>query len=124
MSHVREAAVGREEIRCRHARPHRAGAIVLSTVLGLWGATSVTPFAAVARAGTEPPCHGAAPTLVGTDGDDQIHGTDGPDVILALGGDDSVESGSGNDIVCLGPGNDAVFALAGRDLLIGGPGDV
>jgi Ca2+-binding RTX toxin-like protein len=57
-----------------------------------------------------------APTvagLVGTVGDDVIHGTNGPDVIYGMGG---------NDVVCAKKGDDNVYTLGGDDLIGLGPG--
>lgn len=64
-------------------------------------------------------CEGAVATQVGTGGDDEIDGTDDPDVIVALGGNDVVHAERGDDIVCGGSGNDAVYGGFGDDLLFG-----
>jgi Ca2+-binding RTX toxin-like protein len=72
---------------------------------------------------SEPTCFGAAATIVGTQGDDQIIGTPGPDVIVTLGGSDSVIGLAGDDRICLGDGNDIVLPGAGNDMIDGGPGD-
>src|SRR5262249_61789201 len=71
----------------------------------------------------ESTCFGAAATIVGTQGDDQIIGTPGPDVIVTLGGGDSVIGLGGDDRICLGDGNDIVLPGAGNDMIDGGPGD-
>lgn len=65
-------------------------------------------------------CMGFEATIVGTDSDDQIQGSDGNDVIAALDGDDTVRGGGGVDIICGGPGGDSVY---GRGHLLGGSGD-
>jgi hypothetical protein len=57
----------------------RAITIVVSLVLVL-GVSLPAPTLAAKR------CLGAEATIVGTKGDDVIHGTPGPDVILGLGG--------------------------------------
>jgi Ca2+-binding RTX toxin-like protein len=59
-------------------------------------------------------CFGAPATIVGSEQNDQINGTSGPDVIVTLGGGDSVVAGAGDDRVCTGDDSDSV---------LGGPGD-
>jgi Ca2+-binding RTX toxin-like protein len=71
----------------------------------------------------ESTCFGAAPTIVGTQGNDQLIATPGPDVIVTLGGDDSVISAGGDDRICLGPGNDIALPGDGNDSIDGGPGE-
>ena len=67
-------------------------------------------------------CFGAEATIVGTEGIDQIFGTDGPDVIATLSGDDSVVGGAGNDRICTGAGSDGVLGEVGDDSIDGGEG--
>jgi Ca2+-binding RTX toxin-like protein len=82
-----------------------------------------------------------APPIVGTDGDDNLLGTqcadvidgragndnivarDGNDVIFGGDGDDHIVAGAGNDIIHAGAGNDIVFAGTGNDIIFGGSGD-
>lgn len=64
-------------------------------------------------------CAGEVATIVGTNGDDAIIGTPGPDVIQLLDGNDSVLGLGGNDLICGGDGDDEIFGGAGRDRLIG-----
>ena len=64
----------------------------------------------------------ASNAIVGTDGDDVIHGTNKKDVILGLGGDDVIYAGNGKDVVCGGGGNDEIFGGNGEDVLDGGAG--
>jgi uncharacterized repeat protein (TIGR01451 family) len=64
----------------------------------------------------------AAPTIVGTPGDDLIQGTSHADVIVAFTGNDQVFAGSGNDLVCAGAGFDLVDGGPGKDFVIGGGG--
>ena len=71
----------------------------------------------------EPRCHGRLAKIVGTDGDDNLHGTNGRDVIWAGLGDDEVHSGLGNDLVCGGPGADLLHGGRGNDTVDGGAGD-
>ncbi len=79
---------------------------------------------AQARAtGAEAPlCHGKAATIVGTPGNDVIHGTEGADVIWGGAGDDVIYGELGNDTICGGPGNDLIHGGRGNDLVDGGPG--
>ncbi len=51
-------------------------------------------------------------TIEGTQGDDSdsvLHGTLGPDLILAKGGDDEIFGWGGDDVICGGPGEDIVY---------------
>ena len=68
----------------------------------------------------KPSC--AAPTIVGTAGDDVIVGTAHADGILTFSGNDQVFAGGGNDVVCTGGGRDLVDGGSGNDLVIGGSG--
>jgi Ca2+-binding RTX toxin-like protein len=65
------------------------------------------------------PCANRTPTVVGTDGSDQLVGTGGKDVISALGGNDKVKALGGNDVVCGGPGKDTLKGGGGKDKLLG-----
>lgn len=65
-------------------------------------------------------CNGLAPTIVGTEGDDDIDGTDGIDVISGLGGSDRISGFAGDDVVCGGDGNDDLIGGDGADHLFGG----
>src|SRR3954453_3517631 len=47
-------------------------------------------------------------TVVGTDGNDVIRGTEGPDVIVGGGGNDGIWGLGGYDAICGGLGNDQV----------------
>ncbi len=69
-----------------------------------------------------PTCNGIPATLVGTDGDDVLNGTDGPDVIVAGLGNDTVNGLGGNDLICGGFGDDRIDGGTGDDVLLGGPG--
>jgi Ca2+-binding RTX toxin-like protein len=91
----------------------RCAALVL-VCLALGTASGAAQVAAVT-------CFGATATIVGTERNDAIFGTQGPDVIATLGGDDTVVAGAGSDLVCTGPGNDGVLGEAGDDSLDGGP---
>jgi len=54
----------------------------------------------VAHAETPPSCFGERATIVGTDGDDTIHGTPHKDVIVTGDGNDTVYGEGGNDRIC------------------------
>ncbi|HEX5763836.1 MAG TPA: calcium-binding protein [Solirubrobacterales bacterium] len=71
----------------------------------------------------EPRCRGRIAEIVGTDGDDDLRGTDERDVIWAGLGDDRVHSALGNDLVCGGPGSDVLHGGRGNDTVDGGAGD-
>jgi len=61
--------------------------------------------------------------VIGTQFDDMIWGTDGPNIIIALGGDDQVWARGGDDIVYAGSGDDKVWGDGGDDQLFGDAGD-
>jgi len=82
-----------------------------------------------------------APPIVGTDGDDNLLGTqcadviegragddnivarDGNDLIIGGDGDDHIVAGGGNDVIYAGAGSDLVFGGTGNDIIFGGDGD-
>jgi Ca2+-binding RTX toxin-like protein len=70
-----------------------------------------------------PRCHGRTPTIVGTTGNDSLHGTNKRDVIWAGPGNDFVHSGLGNDLVCGEGGTDVLHGGRGNDEVDGGAGD-
>ena len=78
--------------------------------------TSETASPAEARRGPE--C-----TITGTNGDDDLKGTGGPDVICAGDGDDRVDGRGGDDVIFGGRGRDDLFAWNGDDRVSGGTGD-
>jgi Ca2+-binding RTX toxin-like protein len=83
-----------------------------------------TAGAAEDNAAIESPiCHGRQAQIVGTDGDDLLHGTPDRDVIWAGNGDDEVFGSLGNDLLCGGPGADVVHGGRGNDEVDGGAGD-
>lgn len=65
-------------------------------------------------------CMGLEATIVGTDADDAITGSNGNDVIAALAGNDTIRGGGGLDVICGDEGDDAIY---GRGHLLGGSGD-
>jgi Ca2+-binding RTX toxin-like protein len=92
----------------------------LGTFLGF--ALAALVFAAVAMAAT----------MRGTQGNDNITGSGGPDKIIAkkgndtvnaLGGDDRVSGGRGTDTLNGDDGNDSLWGGADNDTLNGGLGD-
>jgi Ca2+-binding RTX toxin-like protein len=89
-------------------------------------ACALAALLVVAASGAEtsaaPMCEGHRATIVGTDGDDVIHGTDKADVIWGGSGDDTIYGGLGNDIICGGPGDDLIHGGRGNDWLEGGAG--
>ena len=69
-------------------------------------------------------CPELTPTIVGTDGNDELVGTVGDDVIVALGGDDTVQGRGGDDVICGGDGTDLLLGGDGDDKLYGGPNGI
>ncbi|MBL4789614.1 MAG: hypothetical protein JKY60_11405 [Kordiimonadaceae bacterium] len=61
--------------------------------------------------------------LSGGDGDDELHGGRGEDVLSGGDGDDELHGGRGEDVINGGAGNDAIHGGRGDDVLSGGDGD-
>jgi len=108
----------------------RAAASRLSWLLALGMVLSGLSAAAVLGAtsrseggGDVPKCHGHKATIVGTEGDDKLHGGDEADVIVGLGGEDFIFGKRSDDIICGGPGDDELVGGKGDDTLYGGPGN-
>ena len=78
-----------------------------------WAQTQPAPAAA-------PSCKGRPVTILGTDEDEQLRGTNQRDVILALGGDDRIDGRGGNDVICGGSGRDLIKGGSGQDKIFGG----
>ncbi|HET7122460.1 MAG TPA: calcium-binding protein [Solirubrobacterales bacterium] len=70
-----------------------------------------------------PRCHGRQAKIVGTDGNDVIHGTPERDVIWGGKGDDVIYGSLGNDLICGGPGADQIHGGRGNDEVDGGAGN-
>jgi hypothetical protein len=68
-------------------------------------------------------CNGLQATIVGTPGDDVLHGTNGVDVIVGLGGNDTIYGGNGNDVICGGAGDDTLYGGNGNDTILGSFGN-
>jgi hypothetical protein len=69
-----------------------------------------------------PLCNGVVPTIMGTEGDDELVGTENADVIIGLAGNDQIWGLEGNDVICAGDGADWVQAGDGQDYVDGGAG--
>jgi len=67
-------------------------------------------------------CAGTAVNRIGSEANDVLVGTSGPDGFLAFGGNDRVKGLGGNDAACLGAGNDVAAGGPGKDLLLGQQG--
>jgi Ca2+-binding RTX toxin-like protein len=70
-----------------------------------------------------PRCLGAAITITGTDGPDQLRGTSGTDVIYGGEGADTISGLNGGDRICGGPGDDTIAGGLRGDRISGGPGN-
>lgn len=68
-------------------------------------------------------CNGMVPHMLGSPADDRMVGTPGDDVIHGLGGNDRVIGKSGNDVLCGGAGDDKISGESGNDTLMGDEGD-
>ncbi len=69
-----------------------------------------------------PKCLGKTATIVRGDGDNDIQGTPGADVIIAGGGQDFVEAHGNKDRVCGEGGSDLIFTGPGADKIAAGKG--
>lgn len=88
-------------------------------------AVLVTPTLATGSA-PEPrvaECFGRTPTIVGTDGADDLSGTPGNDIVYLGAGNDVFRGGDGNDLICGGGGKDRLYGDAGDDRISGGGGN-
>ncbi|HUB99690.1 MAG TPA: calcium-binding protein [Solirubrobacterales bacterium] len=96
-----------------------------AAVLLILLATTAFAVAAPTERGTElenPRCHGRQAKIVGSDGDDVLHGTPGRDVIWGGAGNDVIYGSLGNDLICGGPGSDLIHGGRGNDTVDGGAG--
>jgi Ca2+-binding RTX toxin-like protein len=108
----------------------RIAGATLAVAAGLIGAVAAT---------TATPAHNTSPgtvyctgitqghhitaTIVGTSGNDALHGTPGRDVIAGRGGGDWVNGNRGNDLICGGAANDTLKGGKGKDSLTGDKGN-
>ncbi|CUH53532.1 calcium-binding protein [Shimia marina] len=61
--------------------------------------------------------------ISGNDSDEQIFGTNGPDILSGQDGDDSLRGRDGIDFLLGGDGEDSLYGQTGTDELFGGNGD-
>jgi len=88
-------------------------------VVAIVGCSMLATPASAAHAARTVPCGGTTATVVGTRGNDVLHG-DRDDVIAGLGGDDVIVGGL---IACGGPGDDRIRGTLRVQNYFGGPGD-
>jgi Ca2+-binding RTX toxin-like protein len=96
-----------------------AAVLTVGSVLGATAGADPTERGAEIEA---PRCHGRQATIVGTDGNDLLHGTPDRDVIWGGKGDDTIYGSLGNDLLCGGPGADLIHGGRGNDTVDGGAG--
>lgn len=92
---------------------------MLLLVVALAAAGLLVPVPAAADTG--PTCGWRRATIVGTGGDDRLHGTAGSDVIVGFAGDDRIFGRGGHDFICGNGGEDYVEGGTGHDRIWGGP---
>jgi len=61
--------------------------------------------------------------IEGTDGPDELTGTEIKDIVDAGAGDDTITTGEGNDVIRAGPGDDEAVGGEGDDEILGQAGD-
>lgn len=91
-------------------------------ILFPWAVGTAVPLAPVSRGWAQSPVASPVCTILGTEGNDRLIGTDGDDVICGLGGNDRIHGGGGNDLLIGGDGNDVIRGGSGDDILTGGDG--
>jgi Ca2+-binding RTX toxin-like protein len=103
-----------------------------ATAVGLLAGLVLIPADRSSGEAPSATCDGRTATIIGTGGDDDLKGTDGPevvslgggdDVFAGLGGDDVVCGGGGNDRLDGGPGDDRLFGEGDSNDIAGGAGD-
>jgi Ca2+-binding RTX toxin-like protein len=97
----------------RPLRPVIASLMIPSALL-------VATPAATATAHT---CQGLEATIVGTNGPDQLTGTELDDVVWLGKGKDSFDGAGGNDVICGGGGKDSLVGGVGDDKIFGEAGN-
>ena len=116
--------------------PVPSGTVALSNFVGVAAAGTWSLYVADDAAGdagkidgwslditAAPKCDGKIPTIVGTEGPDDLVGTPGNDVIAGLGGNDTISADDGNDTICGGEGQDEIRDQVGADRSFGQGGD-
>jgi Ca2+-binding RTX toxin-like protein len=93
-------------------------AVVLALLTFAWAAADIVP----ASAQETPTCFGEPATMVGTPGNDYLHGTVDKDVIVGLEGNDILLGLASDDLMCGGDGNDSLIGYDGNDREDGGAG--
>ncbi len=99
----------------------RPPARVLTAIFSM-GLVAAVFIAAGSTYEETPRCHGRRATIVGTAGDDVLHGTSHRDVIWGGPGNDVIYGELGNDLICGGPGDDLIHGGRGNDIVDGGAG--
>ena len=99
-----------------------AGAVAEETMEDIIKCVRTTATLVPAIETVVPLCNGVVPTIMGTEGDDELVGTENADVIIGLAGNDRIRGLGGNDVICGGDGVDSVFAGDGQDYVDGGAG--
>ena len=93
---------------------------------GIGGAGALAACLAIAvpaaQTGATPECFGKPVTISGNAGDNNIKGTNGPDVIDAKNGENDVNGRGGNDRICGGKDGDDIFGGGGNDKMNSGGG--
>jgi Ca2+-binding RTX toxin-like protein len=106
--------------------------LIRATAVGLLAGLVLIPADRSSGEAPSATCEGGTATIIGTDGDDDLTGTDGPDVVslgsgddvfVGLGGDDVVCGGDGQDRLDGGPGDDRIFGEGDSNDIAGGEGD-
>jgi Ca2+-binding RTX toxin-like protein len=93
--------------------------LLRSSVLVLLAAVFAAPGAPSHADPAPPTCNASVATIVGTDGDDDLTGTDGRDVVWLGAGDDIFHGLGGLDQVCPGPGKNQIDTGPGDDYVYG-----
>ena len=101
-----------------------ASATTVGTTSGAASVTSSSPDTVSNnnQASKSVQVQGASCTIVGTQANNTLNGTNGPDVICGLGGNDTVNGANGADTLFGGAGNDGLSGGSGDDNLYGQTG--
>jgi Ca2+-binding RTX toxin-like protein len=96
--------------------------LIVAVVLAGGLIATPTPASSNSAPGAEK-CHGHRATIVGTQGPDDLHGTNHRDVVALRGGADTFVGHRGRDLVCGGGDDDLIRGGADSDRVRGGTGD-